>query len=288
VRYGFQDYESLSRRDALKLLLLPGLAAGMALSGCGPGASTTAATGSTSTGLAAFPTVSTAAASPSRVATASAPSTVAAPTQSTTVTSAPAAAVTRISGQVLFMSRGDTTQEHLDQEALQALHKQQPGIDVQLVMASDYEKQITALVAGGEPPSVGFGLISTNVLHYVNGITVDLAPYFDRDSTLHVSDYDPYWIEAFQWHGHLVAIPRDPAMVVLYFNPSPFKGDGQVVPGTAEADRLTWEQVIQKATPMTRTAMGSPLSGNATAWPDVAQEGLEWSVFGHEWWMISR
>jgi len=189
---------------------------------------------------------------------------------------------------VIFMSRGDTTQQQLDQQALQAFHQQQPDIDVKLTMGSDYEKQITALVAGGEPPSVGFGLISTNVLHYVKGVTVSLSPYFARDSTLHESDYDPYWIQAFQWHGHLVAIPRDPAMVVLYFNPSIFTSDGQPVPGTAAGDRLSWEQVIQEATPMTRTSTGSPLGGNAAEWPQAAQEGLEWGLFGHEWWMISR
>jgi multiple sugar transport system substrate-binding protein len=291
----------LSRRDSLRLALLTGLAAGVALSGCGGGASASATAapgavaGSTSTGTVASRAASTAAASTSNTTTSSATGAASAVTQTTAVTAttatpatAAATTVAKATGQVLFMSRGDTTQQQLDERALQALKKEQPGIDVQLVMASDYEKQITALVAGGEPPSVGFGLISTNVLHYVNGVTVDLAPYFARDSTLHVSDYDPYWIGAFQWHGHLVAIPRDPAMVVLYFNPAVFRGAGQAMPGTAEADRLSWERVIQEATPMTRTATGSPLGGNAAAWPEVAQEGLEWSIFGHEWWMISR
>ena len=95
---------------------------------------------------------------------------------------------------------------------------------------------------------------SALALHGIHGITVSLTPHFARDRTPHESDYDPSWIQAFQWHGHLVAIPRDPAMVMLYFNSAIFQSAGQAVPSTAEVGRLGWEHVIQEATPMTRTA----------------------------------
>ncbi len=185
-----------------------------------------------------------------------------------------------------FLSRGGPDQRALDDQVTAAFMADYPTVKVEVVTAKDYENELIAQAAGGSTPDVGFGLISTNVIHYLKKINRSLTPFIAKDKSFKRTDYDPYWLDVFDWHGQLVAVPLDPAMVVTYYNKTLFDNASRRYPDPTTA--MTWEDTIALAKELTLDSSGRSAAGAGLDQGNVVQVGLDWTLFGHEWYPMVR
>lgn len=191
-----------------------------------------------------------------------------------------------LSAKITYFSREGVDQRQLDEQVVGGFIAEHPTIKVELVMTSKYEDDVVTQAAAGTSPDVGFGKISYNVAFYLKKINRSLTPFIAKDKSFKRADYDAYWLDVFDWRGQLVAVPLDPAMIVTYYNKTLIDKAGLKYPGAGTP--MTWDEVLVAAKKLTVDAAGRAAAGTGMDPSQIVQAGLEWTLFGHEWYAMAR
>jgi multiple sugar transport system substrate-binding protein len=162
---------------------------------------------------------------------------------------------------------GDPPEINAYRTLIEAFHKEEPGIDVELIEASDRDDLLARLstsFAGGSPPD----LFLMNYRFYgqfaARGVLEPLEPYAEDSSEFELDDFYSQAVDAFRWEGQVTCLPQNISSLVLYFNRDLFKRFGVEPPRNG----MTWFELVERAQLLTRDKNGMAVRG---ADPDLPQ-----------------
>jgi len=135
-----------------------------------------------------------------------------------------------------------------------------PGVDIQLIEASDAGDLITRLstsIAGGVPPDI----FLINYREYGQFAGKDaIEPIEERltaSKTIKATDFYPAPMEAFRWAGKQLCMPQNASSLAVYYNRSLFQRYGIAEPSSG----WTWSDFVATAITLTRDANGAIIKG---------------------------
>jgi ABC-type sugar transport system permease subunit/ABC-type glycerol-3-phosphate transport system substrate-binding protein len=124
-----------------------------------------------------------------------------------------------------FRFWGDFKEIAIINKTVEAFERDHPGVTVRAERqpaGDEYVQKLIMEQAAGLAPDVLFCGDNYSALAG-RGILADLTPFLQGDPSVHLSDYYPQMVDAFQNNGKLYALPRDIApMGLIYYNKSLF------------------------------------------------------------------
>jgi multiple sugar transport system substrate-binding protein len=164
------------------------------------------------------------------------------------------------SGTVRFLVFGDPPELRAYRELIRAFKREEPGVKVQLVVASDREDLLTRLstsFAGGTPPD----LFLVNYRFYgqfaSRGVLEPLERRAEDSDVLDLAGFYRQALDAFRWNGELTCLPQNVSSLVVYYNRDLFRRYG--VPEPAKGWR--WHEFLGAAQQLTRDKHGVQVRG---------------------------
>ncbi|HEX5322494.1 MAG TPA: extracellular solute-binding protein, partial [Capsulimonadaceae bacterium] len=127
---------------------------------------------------------------------------------------------------IRFRYWGDFKEIAIIHQTVKAFERDHPGVTVHdehvTSSGSEYIQKLLVEQAAGLTPDVIFcGGSYTELAEH--GMLADLTPFLKGDHTVHINDYYPQVLKAFQIGGKLYALPRDIApMGLVYYNKAIF------------------------------------------------------------------
>jgi multiple sugar transport system substrate-binding protein len=159
------------------------------------------------------------------------------------------------SGSLQFLVFGEPEELRAYRDIITAFKEVEPGIDVQLVEASDRSDLIARLstsIAGGNPPDV----FLLNYRFYgqfaAKGALEPIAERFENAEAFQPDDFYEEALEAFRWDGEQMCIPQNISSLVVYYNRTMFKEEGVSEPETG----WQWRDMVEKAKALTKDQNG--------------------------------
>jgi len=120
---------------------------------------------------------------------------------------------------IKFSTWGSAQELTVVKKLLGQFEQQHPTIHVELLhIPENYFQKLHILIAGDLAPdvmfvnSLSFPVYAEN--HILEPLDINSTPFF------------PAALQAFQWHGHLYAVPRDVSDLVVFYNKTMFKKAG--------------------------------------------------------------
>ena len=152
-------------------------------------------------------------------------------------------------------AHGQAYVDHVSQKALEFTEK--TGILVNIMTASGHREQIAVWAAGGALPDA-IDIVSDNGLSFFrHSLFVDLRPYFERSSSVHLADFVPIALTAFTapedydfQAGALFAYPSFLHNYNAAINVPLFENAGLVFPNDL-GDAWNWETLADYAKKLT-------------------------------------
>lgn len=183
----------------------------------------------------------------------------------------------RESGSIRLLVFGDPAELESYRTMIRAFEKNEPGIGVELVEASDRDDLIARLstsIAGGSPPD----LFLMNYRFYGQFAARDalepLEPYIEDSDVMSLDDFYPQAVNAFRWDGRVTCLPQNLSSLVVYYNRDLFEQFGVPEP----TDDMPWTQFVYRAQQLTRDANGTVVRA---ADPDLpAQNAAPAAIYG--------
>jgi multiple sugar transport system substrate-binding protein len=259
----------VSRRAFVRFAALGGAAAVLAACGGAAPAPTEAPKASApapTTAPAAAPTTApataataapAAAATTAPAAAASTQAPAAAATKPAATGAAPQAAApvtSQTATKITFQSRGGDALLKVAQGLVAEYNKAYPKAEVVIDHTNgDHWQKLQLSLAAGTPPDTYFDAsLRTGGLGWHKGIIEDLEPYLKSDFV--ESDYlKEMWL-AMTYDGKRISVPYDSGATALMFNIDLFNKAGVPLPDTKK--RMTWQELLDKATKLTFDANG--------------------------------
>ena len=133
--------------------------------------------------------------------------------------------------------------------------------------AGDYEQTLATLIAAGNAPDVFFINNISLPGFAVQDAFLPLTPYLEE---IDLGDFFEGHLEAFQYQGEQVAIPRDISNMVVFYNADMFRGAGLELP----TSDWTWDDFLDKARALTVDRSGDG---------EVDQFGFGYNTFWLFW-----
>ena len=173
------------------------------------------------------------------------------------------------SGTARFLVFGDPPELRAYRQLIDAFEREEPGVRVQLIEASDRTDLLARLstsFAGGTPPD----LFLINYRFYGQFAARDvLEPLEERAEGSDVLDLDGFYpeaLEAVRWNGEQVCLPQNISSLVVYYNRDLFMKYGVPEPRRG----WTWTEFLSTARAMTRDRYGLPVQGQDPDAPQTA------------------
>lgn len=173
----------------------------------------------------------------------------------TACTGAPPADDGVLRGPVQVMAFGDPEEVRALRDLEAAFEEREPGVDVQLVVASDRDDLLARLAtsfAGGEPPDLFLMNYRYAGQFGTRGILEPLGPYVERSEVLDLDDFYPQATEAFVFGGEQLCLPQNISSLVVYYNEDLFRAAGVPLPEAG----WTWDEMVASAAALTRDGDG--------------------------------
>jgi multiple sugar transport system substrate-binding protein len=156
---------------------------------------------------------------------------------------------------IRFMVFGDAVEYRAYQELVDAFHRVQSGIRVELThipSTADYRTRLATEFAAGNPPDITL----MNYRRYANfaakGVLEPLGGYLEASDVLSQRDFYPITIQAFTWQNELMCIPQNISSLVVYYNRGLFDQADLSYP----ADDWEWDDFLQMAIALTQDTNG--------------------------------
>lgn len=146
-----------------------------------------------------------------------------------------------------YMQWGDPQEVGITEKLLAAFEKTHPGINVNIIHATDYQTKLNIMMAGGTPPDVFYVDASDFARHVDNGSLLDLTPFIQADPDLKLADFYPHLLAAFTSNGRLMGIPKGFTTLVMYYNQNFFDEEHLKYPDSSW-DWKTFLENCQKLT----------------------------------------
>jgi multiple sugar transport system permease protein len=174
---------------------------------------------------------------------------------------------------------GNTEEEAIVADLIEAFEQAHPGVRVQRLHANDYDAKLKTMLAAGTPPDL-FYLRYEDVPDFASQAMV--MPLDDAMAGGELADFYPVLVDAFRWNeqaqrtgsGTLVGVPKDFTPMLMYINLDLFEQAGVEIP----YDGWTWEQYREA---MRRIdALGEDVYGGVLkTWPMVLRN-IVWNFGG--------
>lgn len=192
-----------------------------------------------------------------------------APVEKTAVVTAAASPVAKREAITMrFMTRGSPTYlEYFDFMA-KTFSEKNPHITVNTEPQEDYHTVLITQVAAGTPPDIVFTTNDFMWEEAINGVLMDLEPYF-KSSGLNKADYYPSAMEPQYLRGKLFAMPVDMGIWALWYNKDLFETEGVDPPN----DKWTYDEFIEAGKKMTRDSAGRNANDPAFDYAKAVQFG---------------
>jgi multiple sugar transport system substrate-binding protein len=158
----------------------------------------------------------------------------------------------KAAGEVSFMVFGDPDEIQGFRNMIAAYKREQPGVTVKLIEASDRDDLLARLAtsfAGGTPPD----LFLLNYRYYGQFASKGvLEPIEDRVEGSDVFQEDDFYeeaLQAFRFDGTLTCLPQNISSLVVYYNKDLFRKAGVAEPKAG----WTWADMVAAAKKLTTT-----------------------------------
>ena len=167
------------------------------------------------------------------------------------------------------------TPDQLDtyHDLIEEYEKENPSITVEFINTpyNGYREKIFTMSAGGNAPDI----ITINNEMFVTlahkGLFKDIRTLTDNDADFDLKDFYPITLEAFQYKGRMLGIPRDFGVFVMYYNKDIFKSSGVSYP---PSDRSwTWKEFLDTAVKLTKDLDGD---GHTDQYGALVQSWMPW------------
>jgi multiple sugar transport system substrate-binding protein len=145
-----------------------------------------------------------------------------------------------------FLVFGEPEELRAYRDIITAFREVEPGVEVQLVEASDRSDLIARLstsIAGGNPPDV----FLLNYRFYgqfaAKGALEPVAERLDASEAFEPEDFYEEALEAFRWKGEQMCLPQNVSSLVVYYNRTLFREEGVAEPEPG----WQWRDMVEKA-----------------------------------------
>lgn len=164
--------------------------------------------------------------------------------------------------KLTFMFRGGTAEEKAYQTAIDAFEKQNPGVEVEMIVtaADQYATKLKAAITGNQVPDV-FYIAPGELRSYAHSnILLDLTEYVENNDKINLDNIWQYGVDSYrfdgdtQGQGAIYAMPKDVGPFSLGYNKTMFEDAGLDLPDKDEP--MTWDKFIEVNQALTKDTDG--------------------------------
>jgi multiple sugar transport system substrate-binding protein len=165
----------------------------------------------------------------------------------------------KVAGDVSFMVFGDPEEIQAYRDVIAEFKNQQPGVDVNLIEASDRDDLIARLstsFSGGTPPD----LFLLNYRFYAQfaarSVLEPIEQRVDDSDVFQQDDFYKEAMDAFRFGGELTCLPQNISSLVVYYNKDLFREAGLPEPRSG----WRWTDMVSAAKQLTKDEDGDGMA----------------------------
>jgi multiple sugar transport system substrate-binding protein len=154
--------------------------------------------------------------------------------------------------ELLFTVWGSPNEKAAQQAMVDSFNETHPGIGVRMQHIPDeYLQKMSTMLAGGQPPDIGYLDGSTAFRWAGEGTLLDLTPYFAADPTKRLE-------RAYYRYGDNKVLGTNTAVetLVLFYNKELFDDAGIAYPPSRAEAAWGWDQFVETAKKLTKDRQG--------------------------------